>query len=41
MKIYIKAKNKEQKESLHRGITKAIKHQFDLFSTSDMLYHDC
>ena len=41
MKIYIKAKNKEQKESLHRGITKAIKHQFDLFSTSDMLYHGC
>ena len=41
MKIIIKAKTKEQKEKLHMGIIDAIKHQFGLFSTSDMLYHGC
>lgn len=41
MKIIIKAKTKEQKEKLHEGIIDAIKHKFDLFSTSDMLYHGC
>ena len=41
MKIIIKTKTKKQKEALHRGIINAIKHKFDLFSTSDMLYHGC
>ena len=41
MKIIIKAKTKEQKKALHRGIIDAIEHKFSLFSTSDMLYHGC
>ena len=39
MKITIKASNKEQKKDIHKGVIRAIKHQFSLCSVSDMLYH--
>ena len=40
MNIHIKTTTKEQKEKLNKGILDAIKHQFDLFGVSDMLYHE-
>ena len=41
MKITIIANNKKQKEDIHNGIIRAIKHQFKQVSVSDMLYHGC
>tara|TARA_Y100001963_G_scaffold32270_1_gene44608 strand:- start:352 stop:570 length:219 start_codon:yes stop_codon:yes gene_type:complete len=38
--VNITAKNKEQRDMLHKSIIKAIKHSFDLTGVSNMLYKD-